>query len=386
MLFYTLNNLLLILWAWIFCIRKPPSKAKKIFFVIVAFTQLLLVMALRNQIGFDYNMYAIGFNQMRDEGFTSLTYKDWEIGFVVMTKLLGLFLPNYIWYIAFLSIIAVIPAAVFIGRHSEMPWLSTILYINVFLYFMEMNFLRQMIAVSLVMLSWEFIKRNKFIGFAVSIALASVFHQTVLFLLPVYLLIKMQPKMKELIVYGYFILWFYMSSEGFINIITTFYHEEYTDTEFLTDGLSFVYAIFPLVITVISFLLVKVGTVNITSENKYLINLSLICTIFMVAMSKHAIFERFSYYFLIFLILLVPVIYKSLLAKGINTTLANGKTISLTSEKQRKMLAMGFLAGVLALSYFHFYYGLFENAHGVLPYDIWLRFDGVKIIRDFIRL
>jgi len=386
LLFYTLNNLLLLFWSWLFCIRKPPSKAKKIFFVIVAFTQLLLVMTLRNQIGFDYNMYAIGFNQMCEEGFTSLTYKDWEIGFVVMTKLLGMFLPNYIWYLAFLSIFAVIPAAVFIGRHSEMPWLSTILYINVFLYFMEMNFLRQMIAVSLVMLSWEFIKRNKFIGFAVSIAAASLFHQTVLFLLPVYLLIKMQPKMKELIVYGYFILWFYMSSEGFINIITTFYHEEYTDTEFLTDGLSFVYAIFPLVITVISFLLVKFGTVNITSENKYLINLSLICTIFMVTMSKHAIFERFSYYFMIFLILLVPVIYKSLLAKGINTTLANGKTIALTSEKQRKMLAMGFLAGVLALSYFHFYYGLFENAHGVLPYDIWLRFDGVKMIRDFIRL
>ena len=385
MLFYTLNNLLLILWAWLFCIRKP-SKTKKIFFIVVAFTQLLLVMALRNQIGFDYNMYAIGFNQMRDEGFTSLTYKDWEIGFVVMTKLLSLFLPNYIWYLVFLSVIAIIPAAVFIGRHSEMPWLSTILYINVFIYFMEMNFLRQMIAVSLVMLSWEFIKRNKFIGFAVVIVLASVFHQTVIFLLPVYLLIKMQPKMKELIVYGYFILWFYMSSEGFIDIITNFYHEEYTDTEFLTDGLSFIYAIFPLAVTVTAFILVKFGTINITGENKYLINLSLICTIFMVAMSKHAIFERFSYYFMIFLILLVPVIYKSLLAKGINTTLANGKTIVLTSEKQRKMLAMGFLIGVLVLSYFHFYYGLFENAHGVLPYDIWLRFDGVKIIRDFIRL
>ena len=385
MLFYTLNNLLLILWAWLFCIRKP-SKTKKIFFIVVAFTQLLLVMALRNQIGFDYNMYAIGFNQMREEGFTSLTYKDWEIGFVVMTKLLSLFLPNYIWYLVFLSVIAIIPAAVFIGRHSEMPWLSTILYINVFIYFMEMNFLRQMIAVSLVMLSWEFIKRNKFIGFAVVIVLASVFHQTVIFLLPVYLLIKMQPKMKELIVYGYFILWFYMSSEGFIDIITNFYHEEYTDTEFLTDGLSFIYAIFPLAVTVTAFILVKFGTINITGENKYLINLSLICTIFMVAMSKHAIFERFSYYFLIFLILLVPVIYKSLLAKGINTTLANGKTIALTSEKQRKMLALGFLAVVLVLSYFHFYYGLFENAHGVLPYDIWLRFDGVKIIRDFIRL
>ena len=385
MLFYTLNNLLLILWAWLFCIKKP-SKTKKVFFIIVAFTQLLIVMALRNQIGFDYNMYAIGFNQMRDEGFSSLTYKDWEIGFVVMTKLLGLFLPNYIWYLAFLSVTAIVPAAVFIGRNSEMAWVSTILYVNLFMYFMEMNFLRQMIAVSLLMLAWEFIKRNKFIAFAVTIILASVFHQTIIFILPVYLLIKMQPKMKELIVYGYFILWFYMSSEGFIDIITNFYHEEYSNTEFLTDGLSFVYAIFPLAVTVIAFILVKFGTINITNENKYLINLSLICTIFMVTMSKHGIFERFSYYFIIFVILLVPVIYKSLAAKGINTTLASGKTIMLTSEKQRKMLAMGFLAGILVLSYFHFYYGLFENAHGVLPYDIWVRFDGVKMIRDFIRL
>jgi len=80
------------------------------------------------------------------------------------------------------------------------------------------------------------------------------------------------------------------------------------------------------------------------------------------------------------------VIYRSLAAKGINTTLYNGKTIALTSEKQKKMLAIGFLIAVLILSYFHFYYGLFENAHGVTPYDIWLRFDGSKQLREFIAL
>ena len=385
MVFYTFNNLLLILWAWLFCVRKP-SKNKKICFVIVAFTQLFLVMALRTQIGYDYNMYTIGFQQMNAEGFTSLTYRDWEIGFVVLTKLLGMILPSYIWYIVFLSAIAIVPAAIFIGKNSEMPALSTILYVNLFIYFMEMNFLRQMIAVSLMMLAWSFIKRNKFVWYLITILFASIFHQTILFVLPAYFLIKMQPKMKELIVYGYFILWFYMSSEGFIDIITNFYHEEYSNTEFLTEGLSFVYAIFPLVITVTAFILVKFGTININNENKYLINLSLICTIFMVAMSKHSILERLSYYFVIFIVLLVPVIYRSLEAKGINTTLANGKSIVLTSEKQRKMLARGFLIGVLVLSYFHFYYGLFENAHGVLPYDIWIRFNGVQIIRDMIRL
>ncbi len=385
MLFYTLNNLLLILWAWLFCWRKP-SKNKTVFFIIISFSQLLALMVIRNHIGYDYNMYTVGFNQMRDDGFTSFTYNDWEIGFVILTKLLGLVLPSYIWYIGVLSFIAVIPAAVFIGRNSEMPWLSTLLYVNLFIFFMEMNFLRQMISVSLLMLAWSFIKRNKFIPFVLTVLFASLFHQTVIFILPIYFIIKMQPKFKELIIYGYFILWFYMSSEGFINILTNFYHEEYSDSVFVTEGLSFVYAIFPLFVIICAFLLVKFGTINVTNENKYLINLSLICTILMVTMSKHSILERFSYYFIIFMILLVPVIYRSLAAKGINTTLYNGKTIALTSEKQKKMLAIGFLIIVLALSYLHFYYGLFENAHGVKPFDIWLRFDGSKQLREFIAL
>ncbi|MBQ5564661.1 MAG: hypothetical protein IIT39_14915 [Clostridia bacterium] len=61
MLFYTLNNLLLILWAWLFC-RRKPSKNKTVFFIIISFSQLLALMVIRNHIGYDYNMYTVGFN------------------------------------------------------------------------------------------------------------------------------------------------------------------------------------------------------------------------------------------------------------------------------------------------------------------------------------
>lgn len=383
MLFYTINNILLLLWSAIFCFRKP-SRTKNIFFVYIAFTQLFLIMVFRNQIGYDYNMYTVGFNRMGADGFQNMTYYDWETGFVLVTKLLTLILPNYIWYIGVLSVVAILPAAIFICKNSEMPWLSTILYVNMFIFFMEMNFLRQMIALSLVMLAWHFMKKNKFIPFAVVILIASVFHQTVLILLPVYLLIKMQPNFKELIIYGYFILWFYMSSEGFIDIVTNFYHEEYSNSIFVTEGLSLVYAILPLVVTVITFILIKLGTINVTAENKYIINLSLICTILMVTMAKHSIIERLSYYFSIFFILLVPVVYRSLAAKGISASLSNGKTLNLTSDRQKKLLSTGFLILILALSYFHFYYGLNEQAHGCIPYDTWLRFEGLKQVREIL--
>ncbi len=385
LLFYTINELLLLLWAYLFCMRKP-SKVKNAVFLCLAFGQLLTLMVLRNQIGNDYNMYAVGFRQMTEDGFTNLTYQDWEIGFVLLTKLLGMILPNYLWYFGVLSLFAIVPAAVFMARNSEIPWLSTILYVNLFVFFMEMNFLRQMIAVSLVMLAWSFMKRNKFIPFALVILFASLFHQTVLVLLPVYLLVKMKPGIKELVVYGYFILWFYMASDGFVNILTNFYHEEYKESIFITRGLSFTYAIFPVAVTVIAFVLAKLGTINVTHENKYLINLSLIGTLLMVTMSKHSIIERLSYYFIIFLLLLAPLTARSLSAKGISATLSSGRTIVLTSEKQKRLLAVGFILLILVLSYVHFYYGLFQHAHGAVPYDFWLRFDGSKQIREFFAL
>ena len=374
LLFYTINNAVLLLWAALFCFRKP-TKSKNLIFIMLSFGQLFILMSFREGIGFDYNQYASGFYNMKQAGFETLSYKDWEIGFIIFTKLFG-FIPgmDHQWFIIVLSLIAIIPAAVFIYKNSEMPWVSTILYVNLFMFFMSMNFLRQMIAVSLLLLAWHFMKRKKFIIYAVIIVFASLFHQTVLIMLPVYFLVKMKPAMKEILIYGFILLWFYTASTNMIELVTSFYHEEYSETEFITEGVSFIYAITPLFITVVSFILVKTETINLTDENKYMINLSFICSLLMLTMSKHSIIERLSYYFIMFAILLVPVICKSLRKKGISYTTSDGKTINLTSEKSRILLSGGFLAIVLILSYTHFYYGLAENAHGAANYHSWLGF------------
>ena len=375
MIFYTVNNLLLLLWAGIFCSRKP-SKLKNLFFIIIAFTQLFAILLFRDKIGLDYNMYSVGFINMSADGFQILTYKDWEIGFVVLTKLLGLVLPDYLWYMGVFALLAAVAAAIYIYANSEMPWLSTILYVNLFLFFLSMNFIRQLVAISLLMLAWHFIKRKKFVPFLIIILFASLFHQTVLVMIPVYFLIKLKPNVKELILYGYILLWFYMCSNNFIDLITSIYHEEYASSKFITTGESLIYSVFPLVITIISFFLSKTETINLTIENKYLINLSFIGSITMLTMSKHSIIERLSYYFLIFTILLVPVIYRSLRSNGIRFQRGE-KVVELTAEKQKKRLAVCFLIGVLLLSYVHFYYGLAEGAHGAEIYSTWLRIPGI---------
>ena len=371
MLFYTINNLLILLWAAIFCFHKP-SKKKNLIFVVITFAQLIIISIFRHKIGYDYVMYANGYYFMYADGFQTLSYKDWEIGFVFLTKLLGAIFPNYIFYMGFFSVITLIPAAIFIYKNSEMPWVSTILYVNTFLFFMTMNFIRQCVALSLVMLAWHFMKRNKFIPFIIIILIASLFHQTVLIMIPLYFIVKMKVGLKELIAYGYLLLWFYISSTGFINMLTTFFHEEYSGSVFITEGLSLVYAILPSVITVIAFLLVKASSINLTKENKYLINFALITALLSITSLRHSILERLSYYSLIFMILLVPIIYKSVRQNGFTLNITESKCIAVTTEKQKKIVSALILTGILALSYFNFYYGLSENAHGVMPYNTWL--------------
>ena len=374
LLFYTISNALILLWAAILCFRNP-SRSKNLIFVLLAFSQLFLLSAFRMDIGFDYQMYAIGYRNMTSSGFETLTYLDWETGFILFTKLLG-FIPgmDYQWYFIILSLIAILPAAIFIYKNTEIPWISTVLYINMFMFFMTMNFLRQMIAVSIVMLAWHFMKHNKFIPYALLIVFASFFHQTVLILIPVYFLVKMKPAMRALLIYGFILLWFYTASTNLFDLITTMFHEEYRDSVFIQQGVSFVYAILPVFITVTAFILIKTETINLTNENKYLTNLTFIGTLMMVTMSKHSIIERLSYYFIIFMLLLVPVIYQSLKTKGIKYTTSGEKTIDLTSPASRKVTSCIFLILVLALSYLHFYYGLADNAHGAANYITWLRF------------
>lgn len=373
MLFYTINNLVILLWAALFCFHKP-SKRKNLIFIILTFTQLGLISILRYHIGFDYNMYAAGYNFMYEDGFSTLQYKDWEIGFVFLTKILGCLLPNYIWYMGFLVFITLVPAAIFIYKNSEMPWVSTVLYVNLFLFFMTMNFLRQSIALSIVMLSWHFMKRNKFIPFAITVIIASLFHQTSLIMFIVYFLVKMKIKIKEIIMYLYILLWFYISSTGFINLITSFVHEEYSDSVFIRQGLSFIYAVLPVVVVLVAFWLVKIKTIAVDREVQYIINMSLICAILSITMSKHSILERLTYYFTIFLILLVPIIYQSIRTNGIKFSIGSNQAVNLCSEKEKKIAATVFLVLILVLSYIHMYYGMAENAHGVVSYETWLSF------------
>ena len=160
MLIYHLNNLLILVWAAIFCFHKP-SKNKNMIFLFLSFGQLYLLTIFRFLIGYDYVMYAKAFMDLQTQDFWNFTYYDWEYGFVFITKILGMILPSYTSYFAVIAIFTLIPVAIFIYRNTEKVWIGTFMYINFFLFFMQMNFIRQAFAVSITLFAWQFIRKKE---------------------------------------------------------------------------------------------------------------------------------------------------------------------------------------------------------------------------------
>ena len=114
---------------------------------------------------------------------------------------------------------------------------------------------------------------------------------------------------------------------------------------------------------------------KINPDNRYVISMVFAGTFFMIIMARHSILERFSYYFFIYIVLLVPELISSVEKYGFgrvknNVMLPNETPIE--DVKRFKDQSIILTIVILVLSYAMFTYGMFENAHGVVPYTSWI--------------
>lgn len=393
MAIYHINNFLILVWALLFCF-KNPSKKKNLIFIIISFTQLFLISILRYNIGHDYQMYLEGFIKMGMDGFSNLKYLDWELGFNLYTKIIVFFTRSEKIYFGVTALICLLPPAWFIYKNSKNVWLSTLIYVNLSFFYCTMNFLRQSIAISIMLVSWHFLKKKKFIPFALLIILASTFHTTVLIMLPMYFLVKLKTGIKTVLLYCYGLLFFYISSDGFIDLLTDVFHSEYKNSVFISEGLPFFYSIIPILI-LIAVLILNKHLVELNKNNQILINMLYCATFWMVIMSKHSILERISYYPYIFVIILIPEIvevfkiklnkrfynkeiskfkYKSLISgQEINDTIKT--KLNVIAQRKVKLATFPLIFAILIILFLYNTFGMYvgENGiHGVFPYDTWI--------------
>lgn len=389
MFIYFANILLVIVWALIFCRgnilamderekRDDRTRLKRMIFVVLCFAQSFFIAAVRKGVGWDYVMYGQGFVEMYREGFSNLQHFDWEIGFVILNKVIALFTPYGHVFFAVTSFLSLIGPFWLILRYSRNEFLSMFIYLNMWFLYMNMNFIRQAMAISILCFAYPFIKNRKFWRFLAIVLLASLFHASVLYMIPVYFVLLLKAEWKTLMLYLGALIAYFLFSDAVLDFVLKRWHTEYYNSQFINDGVDRIYSILACVICggVILMLLVFKKKPQILQLS---IHFALLTFFWQVVMVKHSLFERFSYYSMIFLMLCIPECiflfekrYKKYLRAKLRKTstfVEGGVTVNSKAEKVTAFICLGYM--LLLWAYNAVCLLATENGcHGCKPYMV----------------
>jgi hypothetical protein len=158
------------------------SNRKKLF-VSIAILWLIIHDGLRWGIGTDWHNYYEYFqrclsNPERKSGF--------EFGYVSFNQIVRFFTEDYTVFLLLHAIIVYLLIRSSVIKYSPLPFVSILLFYCLMLTYLGMN--RQYIAFAIAIFSYKYIFKRKIISFIIAIAIASLFHVSVLIFFPAYFL------------------------------------------------------------------------------------------------------------------------------------------------------------------------------------------------------
>lgn len=389
MFVYLMNIALICLYAFIFLYISPRyiykeehTELNRIFFIVLSFVQCLVIATVRYGIGTDYRMYRNGFLLMAQSGFSEMTYEDWEIGYILLNKIVGLVTDNDGVFFFITSLLSLSGTFYMIWRYSKNPFMSVMLFLNTYLFYLDLNYVRQGIAMSIMCFAYGAFQKRKLWLFLLLCAVAATFHLPVIYLVPVYFFTYIKLNEKTLPIYAGGLILYYAISDAVLKVLLSHFHQEYAESRFIKYGIAFYYAIYPLLLCVAMIALCFYLKFKLPKHFNVLVHLTLMMGFWQIIMTKHALFERFSYYTMPFLLIAVPEaisIFGDKLSEKIEKKYpkkpsANGKGDSSgysKALKKQKIIILSITVGVMVLAFGYNLLGLIVpkyGAHGVLPF------------------
>ncbi len=157
----------LILLQAVICFGFKHNKfTRKIFFLLML-VELGLIMGMRSvNVGEDtisyYNIYLLSESA---GSIASLSFLDIEYGYLLLNRVLSYFShsPQLLFMVT--GFFIAFSTLRFIEKNTRIFWLGVIIYVTIGKFFYDMNALRQALAVAILLFSYPFILKRKFIPF-----------------------------------------------------------------------------------------------------------------------------------------------------------------------------------------------------------------------------
>ena len=200
---YILFICLILLQAIICFGFKRNNFTRKLFFLLML-AELGLIMGMRSvNVGEDtvnyYNIYLLcaGAGSL-----SSLSFLHLEYGYLLLNRALAYFSysPQLLFVVT--GFFIAFSTLRFIEKNTRIFWLGVIIYVTIGKFFYDMNALRQALAVAILLFSYPFIIKRKFIPFILITVTASFIHTSALFFTIIYFLYPLKLRLTNIFVYG----------------------------------------------------------------------------------------------------------------------------------------------------------------------------------------
>lgn len=189
---------------------------------------LIIVSALRYQVGVDYNSYmwmheAIG----RGEAVHA------EAGYKALSELVLKYTsdPQAIFVVTSIIILALIGVGIYC--YSPQPALSLFLFVSMGYLFSSFNILRQYIAIAILFVALKFIKENKFLPYLAFVLVAMLFHKTAIIMVPLFFVVQCRFKQSYMFMMAMVGAGLIVLRSTLTNLLVTLFYPQYAGTDLI---------------------------------------------------------------------------------------------------------------------------------------------------------
>ena len=282
--------------------RKKRNLALVFFFAFLT----MLLMFRHESIGNDTRNYISIFKAFSGRSWKSLlnTSDSWEVGFTYYNKIISLFSKNAQVFFAVTAIVTVCMIYPTYKRLCIDSTLTILLYVNMSTFVMMFSGIRQMLAIAIGFLAYEFTRKKKFVPYALMVALAMFFHTSAFMLLLMYPAYHIKLTKKSLIAVVPILGFIFLFNEPIFTFLAEFL-EKYTrfEAELSSTGAYTVLILFAMFV-VFSFVIPDEKAMD--AETQGLRNFMIMSLALQMFAPLHTLAMRMNYYYIIFIPLLIP--------------------------------------------------------------------------------
>ena len=241
---YLLNYLLIIIETIIFQLIPSLKKHKKVFLNIV-FIQLFLLLALRkDNVATDLDAYKRVFFEVSNTSWKNLFSSFyWEPLYILLCKLVSSCICNFNVFLIVVAILSLIGPYFFILKYSKNFYLSTIMFVGMYFYSFHFFALRQIIALSILLISIKFADERMLFKFIGLVLIATLFHKSSLLFCIIYPLYNINFSKRNFIIYIFSLIVCLFAKDVITNFVVSIIYSNYS-TWVNTDGGYFLFILF----------------------------------------------------------------------------------------------------------------------------------------------